>query len=120
MTVAAIRPEYVGERRDRVENFHGNQIVYVGWDRHLMFCSPVAFALSPDTPFSKLQDEILPGAFSQHPDFGRIEWDAVQWQLNNHPFVPERDKSLIEQGVDHKSVIRMATPGLDGIKGSGS
>ncbi|MEE4145544.1 MAG: phenol hydroxylase subunit P4 [Halieaceae bacterium] len=120
MTVAAIRPGYVGERRDRLENFHGNQIVYVAWDRHLMFCSPVAFALPPDTPFSKLQDEILPGAFSQHPDFSRIEWGAVQWHLNNQAFVPERDKSLIEQGVDHKSIIRMATPGLDGIKGSGS
>lgn len=120
MTVKAITPNYIGERRDRLENFHGNQIVYVGWDRHLMFCSPVAFALPPDTPFSKLQDEILPGAFSQHPDFAKIEWGEVQWHLNSQPFTPEQDKSLIEQGVDHKSIIRMATPGLNGIKGSGS
>ncbi|MFC1578772.1 phenol hydroxylase subunit P4 [Pseudomonadota bacterium] len=120
MSVAAITSDYTGERRDRVENFHGNQIVYVGWDQHLMFCSPVAFALPPDTPFSKLVDEILVGAFSQHPDFARIDWGEVQWHLNNQPFVPERDKSLIEQGVDHKSVIRMTTPGLNGIKGSGS
>jgi phenol hydroxylase P4 protein len=120
MSVAAITPTYVGERRDRVENFHGNQIVYVGWDRHLMFCSPVAFALPPETPFSKLQDEIIPGAFSQHPDFAQIDWSAVVWHLNGAPFSPSRDKSLVEQGVDHKSIIRMATPGLNGIKGSGS
>ena len=120
MTVAAITPDYVGERRDRLENFNGNQIVYVGWDRHLMFCSPVALALSPHTPFSKLQDEILSGAFSQHPDFAKIHWDTVEWQLNNQAFFPDRGKSLIEQGVDHKSIIRMATPGLNGIKGSGS
>ena len=65
MAVAAITPDYTGERRDRVENFHGNQVVYVGWDHHLMFCSPVAFALPPDTPFGKLQDDIIPGAFSR-------------------------------------------------------
>ena len=78
MAVAAITPDYAGERRDRVENFHGNQIVYVGWDHHLMFCSPVAFAVPPETPFSKLQDEIIPGAFSLHPDFGEIDWDEFQ------------------------------------------
>ena len=120
MTVAAITPDYTGERRDRLENFHGNQIVYVGWDQHLMFCSPVAFTLAPDTPFSTLVDEVISGAFSQHPDFAEIDWGKVQWHLNNQPFAPERDKSLIEQGVDHKSIIRMATPGLNGIKASGS
>ena len=120
MTVAAITPEYIGERRDRVENFHGNQVVYVGWDRHLMFCSPVAFALPPETLFSTLVDDVISGAFSQHPDFAEIDWDKVQWHLNGQPFAPERDKSLIEQGVDHKSIIRMTTPGLNGIKGSGS
>ena len=120
MTVAAITPEYIGERRDRDENFHGNQVVYVGWDRHLMFCSPVAFALPPKTLFSTLVDDVISGAFSQHPDFAEIDWDKVQWHLNGQPFAPERDKSLIEQGVDHKSIIRMTTPGLSGIKGSGS
>ena len=120
MTVAAITPEYIGERRDRVENFHGNQVVYVGWDRHLMFCSPVAFALPPETLFSTLVDDVISGVFSQHPDFAEIDWDKVQWHLNGQPFAPERDKSLIEQGVDHKSIIRMNTPGLSGIKGSGS
>lgn len=120
MAVAAIIPDYTGERRDRVENFHGNQVVYVGWDHHLMFCSPVAFAVPPETPFGKLQDEIIPGAFSLHPDFGEIDWDSVEWHLNGEPFTPDREKSLAEQGVDHKSIIRMATPGLNGINGSGS
>lgn len=120
MAVAAIVPDYTGERRDRVENFHGKQLVYVGWDNHLMFCSAVAFAMPPETLFSTLQDETIPGAFSLHPDFAEIEWDTVQWHLNGESFNPERDKSLAEQGVDHKSIIRFATPGLDGIQGSGS
>ena len=120
MAVAAITDDYTGERMDRVENFHGNQVVYVGWDHHLMFCSPVAFATPPDTPFSKLQDEIIPGAFSLHPEFADIDWEKVEWRLNGESFSPDRDKSLIEQGVDHKSIIRMATPGLNGIQGSGT
>ncbi len=31
MPVHAITPDYKGEVKDRIENFHGNQIVYVGW-----------------------------------------------------------------------------------------
>lgn len=120
MAVAAITPDYNGERLDRVENFHGNQVVYVGWDYHLMFCAPVAFAVAPDTPFRTLQDELIPGAFSQHPEFGQIDWDAVSWHLNGQAFAPDVSKSLIEQGIDHKSILRFATPGLDGIGGSGT
>jgi len=119
MTVAAVR-DYIGEPLDKVENFHGNQVVYVGWDYHLMFCAPVAFAVPPDTLFSTLQDEIIPGAFSLHPDFSEVDWSQVQWHLNGESFTPDRDKSLIDQGVDHKSIIRFATPGLNGIQGSGS
>lgn len=120
MAVAAITENYTGERLDRLENFHGNQLVYVGWDNHLMFCAPVAFALPPDTLFSKLLEDVLPGAFSQHPDFSKVDWGAVEWHLNGDEFKPEPGKSLIEQGVDHKSSIRFSTPGLDGLKGSGS
>lgn len=120
MSVAAITPDYMGERRDRVENFHGNQLVFIGWDHHLMFCSPVALALPPETSFGKFLDEYIPGAFSLHPDFGEIEWDRVQWHLNGEHFEPDADKTLAELGVDHKSIIRFATPGLNGIQGSGT
>lgn len=120
MAVSAIVDDYTGEHLDRLENFHGNQVVYVGWDHHLMFCAPVAFAVPPDTPFSKLLDEMLPGAYSQHPDFAQVNWDEVHWHLNGEAFEPQRDLSLIEQGVDHKSILRFATPGLDGIQGSGT
>lgn len=120
MAVAAITDDYTGERLDRVENFHGNQVLYIGWDYHLMFCAPVAFATPPDTPFSKLIEELIPGAFSLHPEFTQIDWDKVQWHLNGEAFVPRMDATLAEQGIDHKSVVRFATPGLDGLKGSGS
>ena len=120
MAVAAITEDYTGEVLDRVENFHGNQVLYLGWDHHTMMCAPVAFPVPPDMPFSKVLEELIPGAYSLHPEFGEIDWDKAQWHLNGEPFSPERDATLSEQGIDHKSILRFATPGLDGIKGSGS
>lgn len=120
MAVAAIVENYTGERMDRVENFHGNQVLYIAWDHHLFFCAPVAFAVPPETPFSKLLEELIPGAYSQHPEFGEIDFTQAQWHLNGEAFTPNVDATLAEQGVDHKSILRFATPGLDGLKGSGS
>tara|TARA_R110001592_G_scaffold363372_2_gene686288 strand:- start:165331 stop:165693 length:363 start_codon:yes stop_codon:yes gene_type:complete len=120
MAVAAITENYIGERKDRIENFHGNQILYIGWDYHLMFCSPVALPVPPDMPFSNVVSELISGAFSLHPEFEKIDWDRVQWHLNGESFTPNMDATLVDQGIDHKSILRFATPGLDGIKGSGS
>lgn len=120
MAVTAIIDSYIGERKDRVENFHGNQILYLAWDHHLMFCSPVALPVPPNMPFGSVVEELIPGAFSLHPEFDEIQWTDAQWHLNGNSFVPKMDATLAEQGIDHKSILRFATPGLNGIKGSGS
>ncbi|MDD3517311.1 MAG: phenol hydroxylase subunit P4 [Chromatiales bacterium] len=120
MPVKAIRENYAFEPKDVEKNFHGNRIVYVGWDHHLMFCAPVAFPLPPDMPFGALVEQVIPGAFGMHPDFPQIQWNAVQWRLDGEPFTPDMQKSLDANGVRHKSVVRMFTPGLNGIGGSGS
>ncbi|WP_138378923.1 phenol hydroxylase subunit P4 [Luteithermobacter gelatinilyticus] len=119
MSVKAIGT-YEFETLDGQEKFHGNQLVYINWERHLMFCSPVCLPLPPELPFGALVDEVLPGIYSQHPDFEKIDWAAVSWQHNNDPFTPDPQKSLAENGITHKDVLRFTTPGLDGIKGSGS
>lgn len=120
MSVRAINDNYVGIAKDGVENFHGNQLVYVGWDHHLMFCAPICLPLPPDMPFQALIGEVLPGAYGLHPDFQNIEWDQVQWTLDQEPFTPDLEKGLADNGVGHKSVIRFDTPGLDGLSGSAS
>ncbi len=120
MAVAAITDDYTGERLDRVENFHGNQIVYFGWDHHLLFCAPFALPLPPDMPLGALIEETFPGIFGQHPEFKDINWNEAVWHLNGEPFEPKMDVSLTGQGIDHKSIIRFATPGLDGIGGTGT
>ncbi len=119
MPVIALKPGYEGERMDRVENFGGNQIVYFGWDEHRMFCAAKAFPLLPSMPFAAVMENIIPEAFSQHPEFSQINWDTVEWLLNNEPFKPQMNASLESQGIDHKSLIRFKTPELKGYAGAG-
>jgi len=117
MAVTAIG-EYPVLPRDVKENFHGNIMVFVGWDQHLMISSPMAFPLPPDMPFGALVKDVMPAAFAPHPDWEKIDWNKVNWLLNGEPFEPDMEKSLADNGIDHKSVIRLRTPGLNGIKGS--
>lgn len=112
--------DYKQEPRDKVENFHGNQVVYFHWEEHLSFCAAIAFPLPPDMPWKAVLGELLPDHYGSHPDFDEIEWFDVRWQLNGEEWEPDPEKSLKELGVDHKSLIRFWTPGLDGYKGSSS
>ncbi len=112
------RDGYIDLVRDKVENFHGNQLVYVGWDDHLIFSAAQAFPLPPEMPFQALVSEVMPSVFGYHPDFEKIDWDAVEWVLDGESISPAMDKSLNENGVGHKSLIRFKTPGLMGFNGT--
>jgi len=39
----------------------------------------------------------------------------VRWLRDGEPFTPDMERSLAENGVLHKSVVRLQTPGLNGI-----
>lgn len=107
--------------RDRAANFNGDQLLYVGWDHHTMICAPIALRVSPTLRFGELVETLLPAsAFAQHPDWSRIRWNAVQWFANDAPFAPDRDANLAAQGLGHKTYLRMRTPDLTGIAGTGS
>ncbi|MGB0238998.1 MAG: phenol hydroxylase subunit P4 [Cycloclasticus sp.] len=108
---------YIDLVRDRVENFHGNQLVYVGWDDHLLFSAAQAFPLPPEMPFQALVSEAMASVFNDHPDFKEIDWASAEWVLDGKPFSPVMEASLKENGVGHKSLIRFKTPGLKGING---
>lgn len=107
--------------RDKVENFHGNYLVYVAWDKHRMINSAMGFPLPPDMPFDALLNEVLPNCFKDHPDFEKLNWDEtkISWRLNGESFTPDRSKSLKDNGVDHKSLIQFETPTLTGLNGLG-
>jgi phenol hydroxylase P4 protein len=115
MSLKALNPGYTGEVKDRIENFHGNQLLYVGWDHHLMFCAPFTFPVPPDMPFGRLRDEVMAAGFSPHPEWSLINWNSATWLLDGKPFVPVLDQSLQQQGIDHKSLLRFQTPELQGF-----
>lgn len=117
MAVHAIK-EYIGEVKDRQENFHGNQLLYIGWEDHLMFCAPFCFPFPPAMRFGDILEQVLPGTYSYHPDFKSIDWSHAEWFKSGKPWQPDVNKSLAENGLNHKDVIRFRTPGLTGIKGS--
>jgi len=117
MAVAAIG-KYAFEPADALEKFHGAQLLYIGWEDHLLFCAPFAFPFPPTMPFRAVVEEVLPGSFGYHPDFARIDWAQAEWFKSGQPWRPDFDKSLAENGLRHKDVIRFHTPGLRGIAGS--
>ncbi|MCL2656280.1 MAG: phenol hydroxylase subunit P4 [Betaproteobacteria bacterium] len=117
MSVAAIK-KYEFAPADSVDKFHGAQLLYVGWEDHLMFCAPFAFPLPPNMPFAALLEQVLPPVYGYHPDFARVDWAKAEWFKSGKPWRPDASKSLAENGLRHKDVIRFRTPGLTGIAGS--
>lgn len=120
MPTIALKPGYAGPQQDTEDKFHGNRLLYICWDEHLLFCSPVALPLPPAMPFGALLTQVLPGVYGSHPDFANVDWSQAQWTHGGAPFKPDPDKSLADNGLVHKSVIRFRTPGLHGIRGSRS
>jgi len=120
MALVALDKDYAAkiDIRDRVENFHGNIVVYLHWEEHLSFCSAIAFPFPPDMPFGALLAEILPASYGMHPDFAAIDWKTVRWTVDGAAVTPDPEKSLKDHGVGHKSLIRFWTPGLNGYRGS--
>ncbi|WP_424192402.1 phenol hydroxylase subunit P4 [Ampullimonas aquatilis] len=107
--------------KDRVENFNGKQILYVGWDHHTMICAPIAFLIDPTVTFQELIDiELNNSAFTKHPDYKKIDWTQVQWYLSDTKFSPDLSKSISTLNIKHKDFVRISTPDLNGIAGSGS
>jgi phenol/toluene 2-monooxygenase (NADH) P4/A4 len=119
MSVKAIS-EYITEPKDTVANFNGMQVLYVYWEKHLMFCSPFALLVSPEMTLGAFFDEVLRPAIAAHPDSAQVDFSQAQWRLNDQPFIPDLGAGLLAQGIDHKSMLTLTTPGLTGIKGCAS
>ena len=119
MTLLKTLAPYEFKSSDALENYKGKQLLYVNWERHRMFSRPFVLALPPETLFSVIIDQYMTDCFSYHPDWKQIDWNTVVWQNGNTPFTPDRNKSLKENGIGHKDLIRFRTPGLDGIAGTG-
>lgn len=109
MAVVSLNPGYEGPVRDRVENFHGAQLVYVHWEEHLNFCAAITLPLPAETPFSALTEEILPSLYQADPDWAGVDLSAARWMLDGKGWSPDPGRSIGEQSVGHKSLIRFWT-----------
>lgn len=118
MTVTANAP-YAFTSHDRQEDFRGALLIYVGWNRHMMFASPYCWPLPPDMPFGALIEGPMAQAFGQHPDWAQVDWNKATWTCNGEPFRPDLGQSLAANGLPHKASLTFTTPGLDGIGGMG-
>ncbi len=118
MTITTLAP-YDFPSSDALERYKGKQLVFVWWERHRMFSRPFVVAVPPATTFGAIVKKQLTDCFSYHPDFAQIDWDKAIWHNGKTEFKPDFDKSLADNGIGHKDLIRLTTPGLDGIAGSG-
>src|SRR5690554_2811696 len=111
------RKEYIGVPRDRVENFNGNQLVYVGWDNHLLFASAFVLFVSPETVFRDMvQNNVIP-LINADPDAEKMDWDSVTWLKVNQPWTSNWDETLAANGIGDKMLLRFKTPSLNSICG---
>lgn len=117
MTVNALY-DYKFEARDKVENFNGMQLLYVYWPDHLMFCAPFALLVQPDMSFRALVDDHQTG-HRVAPGFCQGGLSAGAMAAERRAFIPNADASLIDNGIDHKSMLTVTTPGLDGMANVG-
>ena len=64
-------------------------------------------------------DKVLPTTvYAAHPDWPKIDWSQVEWLRSSERFKPDLNKSLSDNGLGHKALIRFRTPNLSGIAGS--
>ncbi len=106
--------DYQYPAADTQEKFHGNQLLFVGWDDHFLFVAPLAFALPPSTKFSDLIEKTLTFAYGRHPDWAKVDFSKAVWLKSGKPFQPDMNKTLAEQGIKHKDALRLQTRGLNG------
>jgi len=112
--------EYPIIMKDSVENFHGNQVVYVYWYGHRVVSSPRAFPLPPEMPFGAIVSDIIPVSYKIEPDFENLNFETTEviWEIDGKVVQPDFSKSLRENGVGHKSFIQFTTPSLTGKVGA--
>lgn len=108
--------QYPPRTTDTEDRFHGNRLIYICWDNHLMYCAPFCLPLPPTLPFGALVRDVLPELYGEHPEFERIDWQRTLWFNSNQRFWPDFGKSLQHHGFAHKTLIRFRTPALEGAR----
>lgn len=114
MAVTSTKP-FIGVPRDVVANFNGKQIVYVCWDQHLLFATPLLLVVEPGMAFGDLLQNVVKPLIGPDPDAAAVDLRKVEWLKNNQPWTPDFNASLAANGIVHKEQLRFRTPGLNAL-----
>lgn len=114
MPVVSTKP-FIGVPRDVVANFNGKQIVYVYWEQHLLFATPLMLIVEPGMRFGDLLDQVAKPLIQADPDAAAVNLRQVAWQKSGQPWSPDFDATLATNGIMHKTQLSFATPGLNSL-----
>ncbi|MBS1191405.1 MAG: phenol hydroxylase [Rhodocyclaceae bacterium] len=118
MAVTSTKP-YVGVPRDRVENFNGKQIVYVGWDQHMLFSTPFMIVVEPGMKLGDMLQNAVRPLMQPDPDAPAVDFGKVEWLKGKQPWTPNFEASLADNGIRHKQQLTFRTPGLNTLGAAG-
>lgn len=112
--------EYPTIIKDSVEKFNGNQLVLIYWQGRFLEGSVKSFPLPPEMPFGAIASDIIPAIYKIEPSFKDLDFDKTEviWEIDGKVVTPDFSKSLKENGVGHKSFIKLITPTLSGKIGA--
>lgn len=114
MALTSTKP-YVAVPRDLVENFNGKQIVYVCWDHHMLFATPLMLVVEPEMLFGDLLENVVKPLIAPDPDAAAVDLGSVEWQKAGQSWRPDLAASLAANGIVHKEQLRFRTPGVNSL-----
>ncbi|AXS81063.1 phenol hydroxylase subunit P4 [Dechloromonas sp. HYN0024] len=114
MAVTSTKP-YVAVPRDLVQNFNGKQIVYVCWDHHMLFATPLMLVVEPGMLLGDLLQNVVKPLIGPDPDAAAVDLTQVAWMKSGQPWKPNLAASLADNGIVHKEQLRFSTPGLNSL-----
>ncbi len=57
----------------------------------------------------------LTPALAPHPESEKLDFAEAQWRLDGEAFEPRGEASLADNGIGHKSQLRLITPRLSDL-----
>jgi phenol/toluene 2-monooxygenase (NADH) P4/A4 len=114
MALTSTKP-YVAVPRDLVQNFNGKQIVYVCWDHHMLFATPLMLVVEPGMTFGDLLETVVKPLIGPDPDAAAVDLRSVEWQKAGQAWKPDLGASLAANGIVHKEQLRFSTPGVNSL-----
>lgn len=118
MSVAHLGSSYEFESENREARYGGDFNFYIQWEKHLMFACPSAYRAPFDMILRDFMEQMFLPDYAAHPDTAKLDIEALQWQLDQKPWVPDLDKSFRDNGIGHMTYLQVRSPGLDGMHGA--